>query len=81
MKYQKIVDDLHTQLDSAAREQHKRKQKLEAFLGQFRSEEQKLRKKLRKVSNDSMRLKLKKELGLVEAGYKLLGANLRLRHA
>ncbi len=81
MTYQKIIDELHTQLDSAAREQHMRKQKLEAFLGQFKIEEQKLRKKLKKASSGSMRLKLKKELGLVETGYKLLGSNLRLRHA
>jgi len=81
MKYQNIVNDLNNLFDSASREQHKREHTLKAFLRQFTSEEQKLRKKLNKASNDHKRSKLKKELDLVKAGYKLLDSNLPLRHA
>jgi len=81
MKYQKIVNDLNNQLDSAARKQHKHEEKLRAFLRQFTTEDQKLRRKLEKESNDNKRSKLKKELNLIRAGYELLESNLRLRFA
>ncbi|TNG01151.1 MAG: hypothetical protein EP297_02780 [Gammaproteobacteria bacterium] len=81
MKYQKIVDDLYNQLDSAAREQHKREEKLKAFLKQFTTEDQRIRKRLRKEINDDKRSKLMEELNLVRAGYELLKSNIRPRHA
>ena len=81
MKYRKIVDDLNNQLDSAAREQHKREEKLKTFLRQFTTEDQKLRKKLEKESNNNKRSILEKKLNLVTAGYELLESNLRLRLA
>ena len=81
MKYRKIVDDLNNQLDSAAREQHKREEKLKTFLREFTTEDQKLQKKLEKESNDNKRSILEKKLNLVTAGYELLESNLRLRLA
>jgi len=81
MKYRKIVDDLYDQLDSAAREQHKREEKLKTFLKQFTTEDQKLRERLGKEINDNKRSKLMKELNLVRAGCELLESNIRLRHA
>jgi len=81
MKYRKIVDDLYDQLDSAAREQHKREEKLKTFLKQFTTEDQKLRERLVKEINDEERSKLMKELNLVKAGHELLEPYIRLRHA
>ena len=81
MKYRKIVDDLYNQLDSAAREQHKREEKLKSFLKQFTTEDKELRKRLLKETNDNERSKLMEELNLVRAGYELLESNIRLRHA
>jgi DnaJ-domain-containing protein 1 len=81
MKYRKIVDDLYSQLDSAAREQHKREEKLKTFLKQFTTEDQKLRKRLGEAINDNERSKLMNELDLVRSGRELLEPYIRLRHA
>jgi len=81
MKYQKIVDDLNNEFDLVAREQHERGEKLNAFLRQFNTEDQKLQKRLQKESEDNKRSKLKTQLNLVKEGYELLESNLRLRHA
>jgi len=81
MKYRKIVNDLNNQLNLAAREQHKHEEKLKAFLRQFTTEDQKIRRKLKKESSDNKRSKLQKELNSVRAGYDLLESNLRLRLA
>ncbi len=81
MNYQKIVDDLNNELVLVAREQNKSGEKLEAFLRQFKTEDQKLRKRLKNGIKGNKRSKLKKQLNLVKAGYELLESNLRLRHA
>ena len=81
MKYRKIVDDLYSQLDSAAREQLKREEKLKTFLEQFTTEDRKLRKRLGEEINDNERSKLMNELDLVRAGRELLEPYIRLRHA
>ncbi len=81
MRYQKIVDDLNNEFDLVAREQNKSGEKLETFLRQFKTEDQKLRKRLKNGVKGNKRSNLKKQLNLVKAGYELLESNLRLRHA
>lgn len=79
MNIQKIVDELNTQLDSIAREQKKREDRLKDFLKQFKTKHQNLRERLKKESDGNKRLKIKSELKLVRAGRNLLEANLGLR--
>ncbi len=79
MKYQKIVNELDSLLDKAAHEQEKRQKKLQDFLRQFTSEEQKLRVRLESASDDSKRTKLEAKLKRIRLGYELLEPNLRLR--
>jgi len=81
MKYQKIVDDLNNELDLLAREQQEHGKKLEVFRRQFKTEDQKVQKRLKKESENDKRSKLKKRLDLVKEGYELLESNLRLRLA
>ena len=73
MKYQKLVDELNNLLDSAARQQKKRRDTLKFYRTQFMAEEQNLRKKLKKTSDKASRKKLKRELDLVKQGYAILG--------
>lgn len=73
MKYQKLVDELNNLLDSAARQQQERQDKLKFYQAQFKAEEQKLRKQLKKNSEKVNRKKLKKELGMVQKAYAMLG--------
>ena len=73
MKYQKLVDELNNLLDSAARQQKKRRDALKFYQAQFMAEEKNLRKKLKKASDKASRKKLKRELGLVKEGYTILG--------
>lgn len=74
MKYQKLVDELNNLLDSAARQQQERQDKLKFYQAQFMAEEQNLRNKLKKSSDKANRKKLKKELGMVQKAYTILGA-------
>lgn len=73
MKYQKLVDELNNLLDSAARQQQERRDKLKFFQAQFMAEEQKLRKLLKKNSEKAKRKKLKKDLRMVQKAYTMLG--------
>lgn len=74
MKYDKLIDELNNLLDSAACEQEKHQKKLQLFFEQFRSEEKKLLKQLKKENLKTNRNKLKKELGVVQKAYTILGA-------
>ena len=72
MKSQKLVDELNKQFDSAIREREDRKNTLKCFFQQFRSEEKKLLKKLKKESHDAKRKKLKRKLGKVQKAYEIM---------
>jgi len=74
MKYQKLVNELNNLLGSATRRSQKHQDKLDLYLGQFKAEEQKLRRKLEKADNKTSRGQLKKELGAVKEAYAILGA-------
>ncbi|MBL3527178.1 MAG: hypothetical protein JMN27_13065 [gamma proteobacterium endosymbiont of Lamellibrachia anaximandri] len=69
MKYQKLLNELDSLLDSATKQCHKRQDELKFFLGQLKAEKKKLRKKLERKNTKTMRRKLKKELSLVENAY------------
>ena len=73
MKYQKLVDELNNLLDSATRQQKKRRETLKLYKAQFMAEEQKLSQKLKKNSDKAIRKQLKKKLGLVKEAYTILG--------
>jgi hypothetical protein len=73
MKFQKLVNELNGLLDSSAREQHKHHEKLKFYLRQFKTEEQDLRKKLKREDNKTNRKRLKRDLGMVKKGYQILG--------
>ena len=72
MKYQKIIDELNDQFESAVRCQKHREKKLEAFRRQLKIEEQKLKKIMKRVSEGSTRSEIKRQLSLVKEGYELL---------
>ena len=74
MKYEKLVNELNDLLGSATELSHKHQEKLNLYLGQFKAEEQKLRKKLENKSSKMNRGKLEKELGMVKEAYVMLGA-------
>ena len=74
MKYQKLIDELNELLDSAASQQKERRDTFKFYQAQFMAEEQKLRKRLKKNSDKANRKKLKKELGIVQKAYTILGA-------
>ena len=74
MKYQNLVNELNNLLDSATRKRHKHQKKLKFYLGQLKTEEQKLRKKLEKENNKPTRRKLKRDLGVVKNAYAILGS-------
>ncbi|WP_177419588.1 hypothetical protein [endosymbiont of Lamellibrachia barhami] len=74
MKYQKLVNELDSLLDSATKQCHKRQDEFKFFLGQLKAEKKKLRKKLERKNNKAMRRKLKKDLSLIENAYANLGA-------
>ncbi len=69
MKYQKLVNELDSLLDSATKQCHKRQDELKFFLGQLKAEKKKLRKKLERKNTKTMRRKLKKDLSLIENAY------------
>lgn len=73
MKYQEMVDELDKLLDSAEHERARHQEKLACFFAQFQSEEKKLRKKIKKENSKTNRKKLKKELGVVQKAYAILG--------
>lgn len=74
MKYEKLVNELNDLLGSATERSHKHQEKLNLYLGQFKAEEQKLRKKLENKSSKMNRGKLERELGMVKEAYVMLGA-------
>lgn len=74
MKYQKLVNELNNLLGSATGQSHKHQEKLNLYLGQFKTEEQKLRRKLENENNKTSRGKLKRELGVVKEAYAILGS-------
>ena len=74
MKYQKLVNELNNLLDSAARRHHKHQKKIKLYLGQFRTAEQGLHKKLAKEKDKNSRRKLKRELSAVRKSYAVLGS-------
>lgn len=75
MKNENVVAELNYLLDLVVREQQKRKEKLNDYLTQFTTEEQKLRKRQENETNDGLRSKLNNQLDLVKAGYELLESN------
>ena len=74
MKYEKLINELNDLLGSATKRSHKHQEKLKLYLGQFKAEEQKLRKKLKNESSEMNRGKLERELGMVEEAYVMLSA-------
>ena len=74
MKYERLINELNDLLGSAAERSHKHQEKLNLYLGQFKAEEQKLRKKLKNESSKMGRGKLERELGMVKEAYVILGA-------
>lgn len=75
MKYQNLISELNNIQDSAIKLQHVRKEKLELYLGQFKSMEKNLRKELKKHTNKTNRRKLINELEIVKKAYATLGSN------
>ncbi|MCP4286765.1 MAG: hypothetical protein GY792_20365 [Gammaproteobacteria bacterium] len=73
MKYQKLVDELNTLLDSASVRKEKHQETLKAFLMQIKTEEKKLLAKLSNASDKHSRKKWKRELSLVKDAYAILG--------
>ncbi|RRS31656.1 MAG: hypothetical protein OI74_13550 [Gammaproteobacteria bacterium (ex Lamellibrachia satsuma)] len=74
MKYQKLINELDSLLDSTSKQCHKRQDELNFFLRQLKAEKKKLLKKLERQNSKTMRRKLKKDLGLIESAYASLGA-------
>ena len=74
MKYEKLINELNDLLGLATERSHKHQEKLNLYLGQFKDEEQKLRKKLKNESSKASRGKLERELGVVKEAYVILGA-------
>ena len=72
MKSQKLVNELNSLLDSATKEHQKNQKILRAFYKQFKVEEQKVRKELKKERNERNRKKLKRKLSVAQEAYHIL---------
>jgi len=73
MKSQKLVVELNNLLDSATKEQKKRRKRLKLYAEKVKTEEKIMRAKLKKNINKSTQRRLKKELVLVNKAYELIG--------
>lgn len=74
MKYENLVNELNSLLESAAKKRRKHQKMLKFYLGQLETEEQKLRKKLKKKNNKATRRELKRDLGMVKNAYAILAS-------
>ena len=74
MKYKKLINESSNLFDSINEQQRKHQKKLKLYFVQFKTEEQELRKKLKKENGKNSRRKLKKELGIVKEAYAILGS-------
>lgn len=74
MKTEKLAEKMDNEIaaTSECRQQHQ--QKLQAFLTQFRAEEEKLVSKLKQATDENSRKKWQEKLGLVREAYEILEA-------
>ena len=71
MKSKKLVVELNNLLDSATKEQKKRRKGLKIYADKVKTEEKIIRAKLKNNVTKSTRRKLKKELSLVNKAYEI----------
>lgn len=74
MKYQKLVDELSTVIEATSHCRQQHQDTLMSFLVQFKAEEEKLSKELKKATNEESRGKWERKLGLVREAYDILEA-------
>jgi hypothetical protein len=74
MKYQKLLDELNTVMESTSDCRKRHQETLKTFLMQFKAEEEKLIGKLKNATDENSRNKWEKKLGLVREAYEILEA-------
>ena len=72
MNYQKIISELHSELDQAAECQHKQARKRLVIVEQFEHEKKQLMKRLESAKDKSTKKKVKNDLKIVESGLRQL---------
>jgi len=72
MKSQKLIDELSAAIEATSHCRTKHQETINSFLIQFRAEEEKLRRKLKKATDENGRSKWEEKLGLVREAYEIL---------
>jgi|GEM_PF-4316129 len=73
MKYEKLINESKSLIDSIIRQQRKREKKIAHYLEQIQLEEKSLRKQMKKQTNKVQRKKLAKKLTVVKQAYSKYG--------
>ena len=72
MIYQKLVDELNSVIEATSHCRERHQETLRTFLVQFKAEEEKLIRKLKKATDENSRNKWEEKLGLVREAYQML---------
>ena len=74
MKTKKLADKMDQEIAATSECRQMHQNTLKTFLMQFKAEEQKLIKKLKKATDENARAKWEEKLGLVREAYEILEA-------
>ncbi|MCB1868180.1 MAG: hypothetical protein KDI43_06490 [Gammaproteobacteria bacterium] len=77
MKYQKLTEKLNDLLDLTGQEENKHQDSLNKYFWRLRTEEKKLRQKIKNEKDNASRKRLKKKLNRVNEGYALLDSQFK----
>jgi predicted RNase H-like nuclease (RuvC/YqgF family) len=74
MKTRKLAEKMDNAIESTSDCRQRHQDTLKTYLMQFKTEEEKLNKKLKKATDESSRKKWQEKLGLVREAYEILEA-------